>query len=171
MNCPVCSKVCNEEIYEGVTIDVCSKCFGIWLDQGELEQITAKREVIFKPSEVEAVNKLCGASDVGKEQESRQLTCPKCDEKPMKTINFNYSSGIIIDRCQKGCGLWLDADELDKVQIHAELWQDKLEVNRDRFSRLASQVEGDARKTVEDINNAIAPSRFRFVNSMIRGAG
>jgi len=85
------------------------------------------------------------------------------------TFNYNYSSGIIVDRCKKGCGMWLDADELDKVQIHSELWQDKLEANRDRFTMLAGQVEQDARSNIDKIDEAVGPSRFRFINSMIRG--
>jgi len=30
--------------YEGIKIDVCNKCTGVWLDAGELAQIAAKDE-------------------------------------------------------------------------------------------------------------------------------
>jgi Zn-finger nucleic acid-binding protein len=160
---------CSQENYEGVTIDVCSKCRGVWLDQGEMEQIVNRRGRIFKAQEVEAVNRLCGANGVGKPEEPRNLRCPKCGTLPMKTLQYNYSSGIMIDRCGKGCGVWLDADELEKVQIHTELWQDKLEANRERFSNLAGQVESDTRKTLDALSDATDPSRFRFINAMLRG--
>ena len=43
MNCPRCkSSVLDEREREGVTIDVCGTCRGIWLDRGELERLTAK---------------------------------------------------------------------------------------------------------------------------------
>jgi len=168
MKCPTCDLICEQESYEGVTIDVCPKCKGVWLDQGEMEQIISKREKQFNTQEVESLNKMCGASNVGKEDESREMACPKCEEK-MKTFNYNYSSGIVVDRCPKQCGIWLDADELDKIQIHSEYWQDRLEANRDRFTILAGQVEEASRKQVKSIEEAAGPSRFRFVNSMLMG--
>lgn len=169
VNCPTCHQSFDQETYEGVTIDVCSKCKGVWLDRSEVDQILKNRKNGFKSSEVVSVNRLCGSTGVAKEEESRQLNCPKCTNSPMKTFNYNYSSGIIVDRCSKGCGVWLDADELEKIQIHYELWQDKLEVNRDRFTILAGQVEENMGQTLEAINQAMAPSRFHFINSMIRG--
>jgi len=169
MNCPACKGTCAQETYEGVSIDVCEKCKGIWLDQGEFEQIVSKREKVFKRSEVEAVNRLCGVNGSPKEEESRKLTCPKCNSENMKTQNYSYSSGVIIDRCPKGCGIWLDADELEKVQMYSELWQDRLEANRHRFERLCGQVEEEASQIIEDLNQAAEPSRFKFVNSVVRG--
>ena len=43
MKCPRCDGSLNESKVEEVTIDVCDKCGGVWLDSGELEQLT-KRE-------------------------------------------------------------------------------------------------------------------------------
>ena len=43
MKCPRCDGSLNESKVEEVSIDVCDKCGGIWLDSGELEQLT-KRE-------------------------------------------------------------------------------------------------------------------------------
>lgn len=43
MKCPRCDGSLNESKVEEVSIDVCDKCGGVWLDSGELEQLT-KRE-------------------------------------------------------------------------------------------------------------------------------
>ena len=43
MKCPRCDGSLNESKVEDVSIDVCDKCGGVWLDSGELEQLT-KRE-------------------------------------------------------------------------------------------------------------------------------
>ena len=43
MKCPRCDGSLNESKVEDVAIDVCDKCGGVWLDSGELEQLT-KRE-------------------------------------------------------------------------------------------------------------------------------
>ena len=169
MNCPTCSLAFSTENYDDVNVDVCEKCKGIWLDKGELELLLKRKDKLFKASEVNAVNRLCGASGVRKEDESRHLNCPKCQQSEMKTFNYNYSSGILVDQCGKNCGLWLDAEELDKIQIHTELFRDRLEANRERFETLAGQVEADMRQNMDNAEDGAGPSRFRFVNALLRG--
>lgn len=44
MKCPRCDGSLTETKVEEVTIDTCDKCGGIWLDSGELEQLTRKEE-------------------------------------------------------------------------------------------------------------------------------
>lgn len=39
MNCPVCSVTLNMTQRQGVEIDYCPKCRGVWLDRGELDKI------------------------------------------------------------------------------------------------------------------------------------
>ena len=43
MKCPRCDGTLKESKLEEVSIDTCEKCGGVWLDSGELEQLT-KRE-------------------------------------------------------------------------------------------------------------------------------
>ena len=43
--CPVCQGSFREVIREGILIDICTQCQGVWLDRGELEKlITLSRE-------------------------------------------------------------------------------------------------------------------------------
>ena len=42
MRCPKCGSQLVEETHHSVQIDVCHSCHGLWLDQGELEQITSQ---------------------------------------------------------------------------------------------------------------------------------
>jgi hypothetical protein len=44
MKCPRCDGTLNESQFETVMIDTCDKCGGIWLDSGELEQLTTKEK-------------------------------------------------------------------------------------------------------------------------------
>jgi Uncharacterized protein conserved in bacteria len=40
VNCPVCDEVKMREVEkDGVLIDVCPSCKGVWLDRGELEKL------------------------------------------------------------------------------------------------------------------------------------
>lgn len=48
MQCPRCDGTLNEMKAEEVTIDTCAKCGGVWLDSGELEQLTKKSSGWFK---------------------------------------------------------------------------------------------------------------------------
>jgi DNA repair exonuclease SbcCD ATPase subunit len=43
MACPRCDGTLKESKFEDVLIDTCEKCGGVWLDAGELQQLT-KRE-------------------------------------------------------------------------------------------------------------------------------
>ncbi|MFN0248462.1 MAG: zf-TFIIB domain-containing protein [Kofleriaceae bacterium] len=42
MNCPRCSRSMSEVDRDGITIDRCNSCRGIWLDRGELEKLIAR---------------------------------------------------------------------------------------------------------------------------------
>lgn len=44
MKCPKCEGSLYEATYEGIAIDVCNKCTGVWLDAGELAQLAVKDE-------------------------------------------------------------------------------------------------------------------------------
>lgn len=39
MNCPVCNVALTMTERQGVEIDYCPKCRGVWLDRGELDKI------------------------------------------------------------------------------------------------------------------------------------
>lgn len=41
MHCPKCGMQLHEIDYKGVKVDKCVSCDGIWLDAGELDQISA----------------------------------------------------------------------------------------------------------------------------------
>lgn len=47
MKCPRCDGLLDERERQGVTVDVCAACRGVWLDRGELEKLLAiaKREL------------------------------------------------------------------------------------------------------------------------------
>jgi hypothetical protein len=42
MQCPRCDGSLQESMFENVAIDTCDKCGGVWLDSGELDQLTKK---------------------------------------------------------------------------------------------------------------------------------
>ena len=44
MKCPVCSIDLNMMDRQGVEIDYCPKCRGVWLDRGELDKIIERSD-------------------------------------------------------------------------------------------------------------------------------
>ncbi|HYY41603.1 MAG TPA: zf-TFIIB domain-containing protein [Pyrinomonadaceae bacterium] len=42
--CPRCATVLTEIEHEGVKVERCPNCHGVWLDAGELEQLTRREE-------------------------------------------------------------------------------------------------------------------------------
>lgn len=46
MNCPACNVALAMTAREGVEIDYCPQCRGVWLDRGELDKIIARSQAI-----------------------------------------------------------------------------------------------------------------------------
>ena len=44
MSCPRCDGNLKETKFEEVLIDTCEKCGGVWLDAGELQQLTQREK-------------------------------------------------------------------------------------------------------------------------------
>jgi len=47
MKCPVCTETLTMSERQGVEIDFCPKCRGVWLDRGELDKILAREATQF----------------------------------------------------------------------------------------------------------------------------
>ena len=123
MNCPHCSISLVPEAHEGITIDRCRACGGVWLDAGELTHIVETREVAI-PRKVVRETLSFATTGVSQREARTLVACPKC-HVPMETTNYDYTSGVIINHCGAGHGNWLDATELEKVQAHHEYWDDR----------------------------------------------
>jgi Zn-finger nucleic acid-binding protein len=104
--CPECREPLVAFELEGVEIDRCVTCGGTWLDAGELEQITELAGV--SPGRLsEALDSATG----GKHGKRR---CPRCGRK-LRLITIGDEPAVEVDRCPRGDGLWLDADEMQAV--------------------------------------------------------
>ena len=44
MTCPRCGGSLRESKFHEVTVDTCEKCGGVWLDAGELQQLTQREK-------------------------------------------------------------------------------------------------------------------------------
>lgn len=115
-SCPGCGEPLRPVVARGgVEIDACDACGGLWLDAGELEQLT--RGLDPAPGEGardEAELRRRVAPPPPGDGEVRYRECPRCREI-MTRRNFGSISGVIVDECRRH-GLWLDAGELEAVE-------------------------------------------------------
>jgi len=77
-----------EKGVQGVLIDYCENCGGIWLDNGELKKLSGIDVAI-----------------------GRKLLCPECKSFMLQ----KNVSGIEVDICARCKRVWLDGDELRKL--------------------------------------------------------
>jgi uncharacterized protein len=50
MKCPVCDVPLSISSREGVEIDFCPQCRGVWLDRGELDKVIERASVAMAPA-------------------------------------------------------------------------------------------------------------------------
>jgi uncharacterized protein len=50
MQCPVCDVTLSISSREGIEIDFCPQCRGVWLDRGELDKIIERASVALAPT-------------------------------------------------------------------------------------------------------------------------
>jgi Zn-finger nucleic acid-binding protein len=159
MNCPRCTKPLALENYEDVEIDRCETCSGVWLDEGELVKIVQTRgQVISK----ELVQETFAAafSGIPDHEVENIVKCPKC-QTAMQPVNYDYSSGVILDRCTANHGVWLDKKELEKVQAHKEEWEKTADAMRPDWVNLVDSAEKDHRQFQENIKgNNMGPAKY-----------
>ena len=163
MQCPNCNSTLETIDYEGIKIETCPECEGQWLDASELRHIVNAREVRFNEEERLAIAAATKITPVQVEKQDRDLPCPKCGGQT-DTLNYGGDTGIMIDKCTGCGGFWLDAGELERIQMVVEGWQDGLpDVLRKhgpRLRQIAAEVEQRSKVKV---------SRLSFVNAIING--
>jgi Zn-finger nucleic acid-binding protein len=100
---------------EGVEIDYCASCGGIWLDAGELELLLG---------EPEKARGLLNSFRVESSSTEKAKKCPICDKKMQKIVVGSSKPVLLIDKCRRGDGLWFDKGELQDIFERAELDKD-----------------------------------------------
>ena len=99
MLCPVDQCPMPAVEYQGIEVDYCAECGGIWLDAGELE--------LLMESPGGVLRLLTPANHAEKRHR-----CPICRETMVKTT-CEEACGVILDQCPRGHGFWLDRGELE----------------------------------------------------------
>jgi len=91
----------------------CTKCGGIWLEEGLFEGIVQKRDQESIGQTIVAENSVERTAILPETNEVRYIPCPVCSEL-MNRKNFAQISGVIVDWC-KDHGYWFDVFELEQI--------------------------------------------------------
>ena len=166
MRCVRCQIDLVPESYEGTEIDRCPRCKGAWLDAGELTKIVDT--VALKiPAEVVRDTLAVAFKGVPQDEARSAERCPKC-HAAMEAINYDYASGVILDRCPDGHGTWLDGGELEKVQAHHEHWVEEAKRSQGEWVEFARSVAGRRDDAADESRRRDQrPTRY-LVNTILR---
>jgi Zn-finger nucleic acid-binding protein len=88
-----------------IEADYCTNCFGVWLDEGELELLL---------EDSQEKNNLFESFIIGRRRKEKSVKCPICRKKMDKVI-CGEENKVILDKCNKSHGLWFNKGELETV--------------------------------------------------------
>lgn len=103
MKCPVCNTNLVQETRDGVEMEVCSSCQGMWLTRQELGEL---EDEVFDFGDNEKGSLMLGSSPSDRK-------CPQCGN-PMNTFEYRFYD-LDLDFCEQQHGFWLDAGEDKRV--------------------------------------------------------
>jgi Zn-finger nucleic acid-binding protein len=120
LKCPHDSTPLHTQTYEAnIEVDVCPECRGMWLDKGELEAIEEASEHDYRKQLDEVTTQAEASLHVAEQLADAPISCPKCHGE-MDKREYGYCSRIVIDTCNDGCGVWLDAGEIQALEVFFE---------------------------------------------------
>jgi Zn-finger nucleic acid-binding protein len=111
MICPRDGAQLSNGRIDGVEVDICPTCDGVWLDPGELEMLWK-----LNLADIEArLHNVVSDADGTVEGVKAFMRCPRCSEGRLQQITCTFTQPVRIDRCDTCLGFWLDRSELDAV--------------------------------------------------------
>jgi Zn-finger nucleic acid-binding protein len=103
MKCPNDNTDLASAKRDGLDVESCPKCNGMWLSRPELEQL---EDEAFHLGDEEKGTLMA-------EPEPSSRACPQCG-KPMQSFQYRFYD-LQLDYCEDGHGFWLDAGEDSRV--------------------------------------------------------
>ena len=108
MKCPRCNVGMETVQVEGVQIDRCTKCGGLWFDEFELSDLKAKRGS-------EKID--TGRGDKATQHSQTRINCPKCNIAMLRMVDAQQPH-IWYETCDVCAGSFFDAGEFRDLKRH-----------------------------------------------------
>ena len=165
MKCPRCASDLQSVEYDGQTVEVCSGCKGEWLHAGELQKIVEHHDEVFTPEEIASLDAVNKEIFTAEKDDHDELNCPACGDVLMEHFNYGDTSGIILHKCTECGGIWMDKDQLQKVEEVVDGWKEDLGQDIGKYGPVVAKIDAEEQK---ELNRDVSISRFGFVNSVLR---
>jgi Zn-finger nucleic acid-binding protein len=125
--CPSCGSPLRVAEYEGVPVDLCSRCGGRWVAAAAVTRIMARRGAAFSDEQQRLAEGLAARGDQLRRAAVRARftpvgglrACPGCGA-PMIRRLYSYDDAVEVDYCSPCDSFWFDKDELEVLQLIAE---------------------------------------------------
>jgi Zn-finger nucleic acid-binding protein len=106
MKCPKCkTETLRESAIEGVAVDRCASCDGIWFDAEELGLLLAE-------DSRHVASLLRG--NLHEPADGKKGICPR-DSSELLRVFSSIDRTVVIDACPDCHGIWLDGGEFEKL--------------------------------------------------------
>lgn len=102
MNCPACKHQMFVMEYDGLELDHCPSCEGVWFDATELALLFDGRHDL-------ADDAIAGLPAAATGEARRR--CPHC-RAHLRKVNIGGTGGVLIDACPAGHGMFFDRGEV-----------------------------------------------------------
>lgn len=113
MQCPKCAGAATDfRTSEGVVVNFCGDCHGLWFDQGELALYC------------ETQRDLPALETLLPQAHATVYACPRCADTRLVELPYFAGDDLLIDWCPGCRGAWLDAREIMKVETLAARYED-----------------------------------------------
>ena len=101
IRCPKCSFTMTQQDIDGVVLDQCTQCGGLWAERNELAKLTGSEGNL--------------RSTYGDRKDSK-IPCPSgCSSTLLETRYSNLDDALMLDLCDECGGVFLDEGELEQV--------------------------------------------------------
>src|SRR5689334_8846500 len=105
--CVKCNSVLDRATFQGLEVDLCPECGGLWLDRGEITRAARLPE-----SELSRLRaQLQGSSGPPPVPTENKAPCPACDGKLAEVL----LGAVHVDYCGSCHGIFLDRGELEQA--------------------------------------------------------
>lgn len=174
MQCPNCKGDLRQIDYRGIALDECIKCKGRWFDRDELRKAKDKTDSDLRWLDFDPFGDTSSNSTVTPSEKQ----CPKCS---ITIDSLTYeTSRVVIDKCTRCTGVWLDHGEFEKIVDHLEeiiITKSASRYTRDAFRKFLEIAVGPE-GTISEIRDffvvlkllemRVAAENPRIADAMIR---
>lgn len=108
MNCPKCQVALHKKTIQGIEVDECGQCEGLWLQRDELRQVKDKID-----SDLNWMDFEIWKHPEKFKTKSERIKCPHCGDS-MHVLEYGDTK-VEIDYCSQCESVWLDKNELQKI--------------------------------------------------------